>query len=300
MNLRQLEYFVALADEGSFTRAAETVLVSQPSLSQQIRALEAELGGALIERLHRTIRLTAAGKVFLPEARAVVSAAQRSRRAARLAFDLQAGELEIAAVRSVAAGLLPDSLERFGRAHPGVLLRLHELGHRAVLEQQVRDGLGDIAVGPRPRSWHGPVEPLGWEEFVLVLPPGDRPSSGDQRIPLDVFSDRRWVLFDPANGLSELVGAACRAAGFQPQVAVQTGSVEAAARMAAAGLGPALVPGNAVPYELLAAVRGVSAPVARELVAFTRGDFSPLALGFVAALRERAWPAKPRGAFVLS
>src|SRR5438477_996353 len=96
MNLRQLHYLLAIADEGSFTRAAEQLLVAQPSLSQQIKSLEKELGGPLLERLPKGVRLTAAGKAFLPDARAAVTYAERARRTARSALGLQAGELEVA------------------------------------------------------------------------------------------------------------------------------------------------------------------------------------------------------------
>src|SRR5260370_29137978 len=107
MNLRQLEYFVAIADEGSFTRAAEQLLVAQPSLSQQIKSLERELGGPLLERLPTGVRLTAAGKAFLPDARAAVTHAERARRNARSALGLEAGELEVATLTSGAFCLPP-------------------------------------------------------------------------------------------------------------------------------------------------------------------------------------------------
>src|SRR5258705_8308605 len=94
MNLGQLRYFLTIADEASFTRAAEQLLVAQPSLSQQIKSLEHELGGPLLERLPTGVRLTAAGKAFLPEARAAVAHADRARRNARSALGLEAGEIQ--------------------------------------------------------------------------------------------------------------------------------------------------------------------------------------------------------------
>src|SRR5437667_3841547 len=118
MNLRQLQYFLTIADEGSFTRAAEQLLVAQPSLSQQIKALEHELGGPLLEPLSKGVRLTAAGKAFLPEARAAVTHADRARRNARSALGLQAGELEVATVTSVAYGLLPPGSNAGASAIP--------------------------------------------------------------------------------------------------------------------------------------------------------------------------------------
>ena len=98
VNLRQLEYFVVIAEEGSFTRASERLLVAQPSLSQQIGVLETELGGVLLERLPRGVRLTMAGENFLPEARAAISHANRARRSVRMALSLESGRLEIATI----------------------------------------------------------------------------------------------------------------------------------------------------------------------------------------------------------
>src|SRR6266436_5230724 len=100
VNLRQLEYFLAIAEEGSFSRAAERLLVAQPSLSQQIGVLEAELGGQLLERMPRGVRLTMAGQNFLPEARATINHANRARRSVRTALSLESGQLEIATVTS--------------------------------------------------------------------------------------------------------------------------------------------------------------------------------------------------------
>src|SRR5919205_3332845 len=98
MNVRQLDCFVAVVEEGSFTRAARRIGISQPSLSQQVRALEESLGGLVLERHPRGISLTPAGRSLLPEARAAVRAVDRGRRAARAALALESGELEIATV----------------------------------------------------------------------------------------------------------------------------------------------------------------------------------------------------------
>src|SRR3954449_3905396 len=150
MNLRQLQYFVAIADEGSFTRAAERLLVAQPSLSQQIKSLERELGGELLERLPNGVRLTAVGKAFMTEARLAVAHAEGATRNARSALGLEAGELEVATVTSVAFGVLPPAFERWHERYPGTTITLREYAHRRALDDAVRLGVGDIAVGPRP------------------------------------------------------------------------------------------------------------------------------------------------------
>ena len=283
MNLRQLVCFLAVAEEGSFTRGAERVGIAQPSLSQQIRGLETELGGLLIERLPRGIALTPAGRAFLPEARAAVQAAERAARSARSALGLDAGELAVATVRSIAVGILPPSLQRRHAQNPGVSVRLHEYRHRRLLEEDVRRGVGDLAVGPRPASWNGPVVSLGYERFVIVLAQTD-PLAGRKTVRLTELSEREWVLFEAGFGLAEVVAAACGRAGFQPRASVRTAQSEAAARLAAAGLGPALVPDNIVPPGLDATVARIDPPVTREVVADTGVQWSPAARAFLERL----------------
>jgi DNA-binding transcriptional LysR family regulator len=298
MNLRQLQYCVAVAELASFTKAAERLHVSQPGLSQQILALEAELGGPLIERLGQGIRLTPAGRAFLPEARAAVLAAERAGTAARSALASRTIDLDIATLRSVAIGILPGALRTLYEAHPDAAVSLREYRHRDDLERDVRRGVADVAVGPRPRLLEGPVQRLGWEQFVLVGGGRDPvwQRSRAVRVELETMADRRWILFPPAHGLSELISVACARAGFTPRAAVHTEQVEAAVRLAAAGVGVALVPHDIVPAELSSHVRRLARPVVRELTAYTRSSWPPSVEAFLAALRAQRWPALPRGA----
>jgi DNA-binding transcriptional LysR family regulator len=298
MNLRQLRYCVAVADSASFTKAAESQHVSQPGLSQQILALEAELGGPLIERLGQGIRLTPAGRAFLPEARAAVLAAERAEAAARGALSSRSIDLDIATLRSVAVGILPQALRALYAAHPDAAVSLREYRHRDDLERDVQRGVADLAVGPRPRRIDGPIEPLGWEEFVLI---GGGPDplwqrARNTRVPLEVVNDRRWIMFPDAHGLSQLVHIACARAGFTPRAAVHTEQVEAAVRLAAAGVGVALVPDDIVPADLRDHVRRLTRPVVRELTAYTRTSWPPAAETFLAALRGQHWHPLPRDA----
>jgi DNA-binding transcriptional LysR family regulator len=292
VNLRQLEYFVVIAEEGSFTRASERLLVAQPSLSQQIGALEAELGGPLLERLPRGVRLTMAGQSFLPEARAATSHANRARRSVRMALGLESGQLEIATNTSTAAGILPSVLRRWQELHPSIEVSLSEYLHRRLLDDGVRDGDGDMAVGSPPERWEGPIEPLGWEEFVLVLPDGD-PVLRKRSIDLAELADRRWVHFARGHGLAEVVDLQCAAAGFTPRVAVRTSQVVAAPLFAAAGLGPVLVPDHIVPDGAKELVRPAKPRLVRPVVAFTRRDWSPITRAFLDALHDYSWRRKP-------
>lgn len=297
MNLRQLEYFVAIVEEGSFTRAAERLRVAQPSLSQQIAALEAELGGSLLERLPRGVRLTVAGRAFLSEARRTIGHADLARRAAHMAFGLEAGELQIVTIPSVAAGLLPAALRRWQEAYPGIEIGLREFMHRRVMDEAVRDGEGDMAVGLVPKDWDGPVEPLGWEEFVLVLPQGD-PLLARKSIALKELSDRKWVHFQRDHGLAEVLDICFGMAGFSPQIALRTSQVAPAPIFASAGLGPALVPETIVPASLQELVRPTRPRHARQVVAFAR-EWSPTSRAFLDVLRQHSWRKRPPGSVEL-
>lgn len=295
MNLRQLRYFLTIADERSFSRAAERLLIAQPSLSQQIKSLEQELGGPLLERLPRGVRLTAAGRAFIGEARATVANAERAARDARRALGLEAGEIELATVTSIAAGILPTVLRRWQELHPSIEVSLSEYLHRRLLDDGVRNGDGDMAVGSPPAGWEGPIEPLGWEEFVLVLPSGD-PVLRKRSVELTALRDRRWVQFAPAHGLADVLELRCAAAGFTPRIAIRTSQVTAAPQFAAAGIGPTLVPDHVVPDAVKELVRPVKPRVIRPVVAFTRRDWSPITSAFLEILHEYPWPRKPPAA----
>ncbi len=300
MNLRQLQYFLAIADEGSFTRAATRLLVAQPSLSQQIKRLEQELGGPLLERLPTGVRLTAAGQAFVTEARAAVTHAERARRNVRSALGLEAGTLEVATVTSVAFGVLPPAFELWHERYPATTIALREYPHRRALDDAVRIGIGDIAVGPRPPHWRGRIADLGWEEFVAVLPASDPLARRHRAVALDELAERNWVLFGPDHGLSELILEQCARAGFVPRRTVQTGQVAAAAHLAAAGLGVTIVPKNVVPHGINAGVHALRPPLARQLVAFTRQSWSPLAQAFLEVLQAQRWERRPRSASVVA
>jgi DNA-binding transcriptional LysR family regulator len=296
MTLRQLEYLVATVDAGSISRAALELHVAQPSLSVQLQALEAELGGRLLERSARGVRPTAAGEAMLPAARAAVAAAGRSARAARAALGLQAGEVELATVGSVALGLLPQAIRRWQAEQPDRTVRLSELRDGPALVQAILDGAAELGIGPRPLDWPGELRSLGWEEFVVVFPPGDRALRRARSVALERLAGRRWVLFERGHALAALTEDLCRAEGFEPQAAVRTAQIAAAPVLAAAGLGPALVPRNIVSAELSELARPLYPPRARELCAFARDRFSPLVSAFLDVLEREPWPPRPRGA----
>ncbi|MHA6764849.1 LysR family transcriptional regulator [Streptacidiphilus sp. PAMC 29251] len=301
MSLRQFEYFVAVVEEGSLSRAAARLLVAQPSLSQQLKALEQRVGGALFERLPRGMQLTPAGRAFLPEALATLRGAERAYRAARAAVSGESAELHIATVSSIAAGVLPDVIRSWHDQYAQCPIRLEEFSHRDPMEEQVRNGLADLAVGPRPRGWDGPIFSLGYEEFVVVLPRShplvrDNPGAPDAGIELRALADQSWVLFGQGHGLNDLIGGYCASEGFRPTPAVRTWQVDAAARLAAAGVGPALLPDNAVPPGLDAAVLSCRPRRFRELTCYLRSEPHGLVQRFLTLLQDTAQLVQPGAA----
>jgi DNA-binding transcriptional LysR family regulator len=295
-----MQYFVAIAEDGSISRSAQRLLVAQPSLSAQIKSLEAELGGALFERIPKGVRLTAAGKAFLPEARAAITHAANATRNARSVLGLDGGELEIATITSVAFGVLPSAFRTWHQRHPTTTIALRGYTDRNALADAVRMGVADIAVGPQPAQWRGHIIELGWEQFVVVVPSTDPLAATTNPVPLSALADRDWVLFGHGHGLSDLILEACALAGFAPRRTVQTTQVAAASHLAAAGLGVTLIPENVVPAGLDAATRYVKPPLVRKLFVYTRSEWPPLATTFVEALQRLRWPTKPGNATVIS
>jgi len=298
MNIRQLECFVAVVEEGTFTRAARRVGITQPSLSQHIRALEQDLDGAVLERLPGHVAMTPAGRSLLPEARAAVRAVDRGRRAARAALALESGELEIATVLSMAVGLLPRYVRLWHERYPDVGIRLQEFRHRSLLEEAVDQGVADFAIGPLPlRTWDGPLVRVAWEEFVVVAPPGDA-LSARKHVRLEELADREWVLYHPDHGLAGILEEVCRRAGFSPRGTVRTSQAEGAARLASAGIGPALVPDNIVLPGIEGSVLRLTPPLIRDVAVYSRTELTHIATAFVDVLQSEQRP-RPRGAMTI-
>jgi len=287
MTLRQLEYLIAVIEDGSFTRAAERLRVSQPALSHQIRALERSVGGALLERPPRPVRPTALGRELLPHAIATVHAAQAATDAARAVDALEAGELRVATLYSIALGLVVPAIHAWRLAHPRVHVELFEFTNVPMLAAQMADGVADLAIGSVPPGWTGTMRPLGTERFLVVLAPDD-PLLGpaDRAVELRALADRQWVLYPPDSSLAPIVADACEAAGFVPVAAVRTYHTGTAVELAAAGLGPALVPASVVGPDFADCARPAEPPVSRALAAFTRGEPTRPAAAFTDLLLE--------------
>jgi DNA-binding transcriptional LysR family regulator len=286
MSLRQMEYLLAVVDEGSFTAAARRLDVSQPTLSHQVRALEATVGQALLERGAGAVHLTPAGRAYVPHAAAALRAAAAARRACRGDAAAAALELRIATLYSLALGILPRAIRAWRAAHPDARVEVREYANAEALAEQMALGVADVGVGPRPRRWDGPLTVLGEEDLVLVLGPDD-PLARRRRLRLADLADRAWVLYAVENSLSPVVERACAAAGFAPRAAVRTTHTATAVALAAAGLGPALAPRSILDPALRAALVAPDPPVRRELVAYTTADRERTAASFIALLADR-------------
>ncbi|MFF3571955.1 LysR family transcriptional regulator [Nocardia jiangxiensis] len=272
MQLRQLEYFWTIWETGSFSAAASRLYVTQPSLSQQIRALEKELGAELLERGPHGISLTPAGRAFLPHAERVLRAAGEATDSVRQVLEGRTGDVHVLTVRSVASGILPPSAARWHSLFPMTVLHLHDFSHRRALEDATRGGQGDLSVGPRPAVWDGPIVTLGYEEMVLVGP--DEFDAGTAADPAELAA-ADWVLYEPEQGMNEIVDRMAAALGFAPRAVARTGQVAAALQFAIEGLGTALVPNNAVPGGWARHTRRVGPGLFREIVAFSRREPTP-------------------------
>jgi DNA-binding transcriptional LysR family regulator len=302
MSVRQMEYFLAVVEEGSFSRAASRLNVTQPALSQQVKALEAELGAPLLERLGRGVRITAAGRAYLPHVNVTLAAYQRGRRAVGGVASGLAGELEIGTVISVGVGVIMKPLLRWHIDFPDVAVRLSEFSHRRALESFVADGRADIGIGPTPVGWRGPAVPLGHERFVLIISRDDpavraiRPYTGKPpraasksigRLPILSLRDRQWVLFERTNGLSEFVEGHLSAAGLPPPLAsVRTSQFMAAATLAGGGMGPTLIPANVASADIAGVICEPDPPLLRSLSAYSRNSLDGFAGQFISLLRQ--------------
>ena len=171
----------------------------------------------------------------------------------------------------------------------------HEFRHRNLLEDAVEQGVADFAVGPRPmRHWDGPLETVTWEEFVLVVASSD-PLAGLEDVALNDLREREWVLYHPDHGLAGVVDEICRRAGYQARGTVRTSQAEGAVRLAAVGVGVALVPDNIVSPGIDCTVLRFRPRLIRDVAVYARSDWSPTAAAFVDVLRSNPRP-RPQGA----
>jgi len=290
MELHQLRYFCAVADTGSFSRAAEQSHVSQPSLSQQILKLEDELGARLFDRLGRSVRLTELGKTFLPRARAVLRELEAARGDVVERKDSVAGSVTVGAIPTVAPYLLPRVLASFSRKFPQVQLTVIE-EITPVLLDRLRASAVDLAVLALPIRGHEfESTPLLTEPLFAVLPQKHK-LARHRSISLKDVRKEPFLLLRDGHCFRENAVAACDRARVHPQVIFESGQFSSLLSMVGAGMGVSLIPQMAMDKKSGCRYVSISDPEAtRTIGAVTlRGrSLTRASLSFLSLLQKSA------------
>ena len=247
MDLRQLRYFVALADERHFTRAAAREHIAQPALSQAIRRLEAEAGVALVQRTTRRVELTSAGGALVERARRILAEVEAARAELRDHAGIRAGRLTIGATGSLGPVGFSALLAKYHRHYPGVDLTVRQRASDDLAVMLRADALDFAFLSVTERiarpglTLHRLVE----EQLVLVLPRGHR-LAGRKAVALDELRGETFVGFLEGTRLRELLVEAAHSKGFSPHIAFETDEVHRARDMVAEGLGVTALPRSEV------------------------------------------------------
>jgi DNA-binding transcriptional LysR family regulator len=290
MELHQLRYFVAVAELGSFTRAAEKCLVAQPSLSQQIIKLERELGRPLFERLGRTVRLTEAGRALYDQAMSVIGAVNEIKERVTAVTDPGHGTITIGAIPTVAPYLLPPLLKDFSKLFPRATVALHEhfteFTLRGCLEGEL--DVGVVASLPEDNLLHS--EALFTEELLLALPPR-HPLLKRRQVTLEQVAGEPFVLLNEIHCLGEQILGFCKQQECVPMIRCRSAQLLTVQELVALGHGVSLVPtmdramdrGRRCEYRSLADPR----PTRTIRMVWHKDRYqSPLVKAFIKAFRE--------------
>jgi DNA-binding transcriptional LysR family regulator len=246
MELRHLRYFIAVADELSFSRAAERLRIAQPPLSQQIQALEAELDVKLFDRKKRPLQLTLAGQAFLEEARVMLTQLQQAVHKTQRIHQGELGSLTIGFTSSIANGVLPNILRSFRQQYPAVKLVLRE-ENSAFQIQGLRDRRTDIVfVYQDPvlsEAYDLELMPLSQESLVVALPQNHRLSTQPNVALIDLIDEEFIMpLRQMVSGLPEQIRDLCTQAGFVPKVAQEATFMVTILGLVAGEMGISILP----------------------------------------------------------
>ncbi|HEJ5410376.1 TPA: LysR family transcriptional regulator [Pseudomonas aeruginosa] len=295
MELRHLRYFIAVAEELHFGRAAERLGISQPPLSQQIQALEEEIGARLFERTNRRVELTDAGRLFLDESRQVLAQVDKAVLLARRARLGELGELKIGFTSSAPfTSTIPSSIHAFRKAYPDVHLDLQEMSSRQVLKALLEESLQVGVIRPLalPDAVHW-VE-LFREPLVAVLR-ADHPlaAGSEDGLAIAALAEEPFVFFPRSygTGLYDQVIALTRQAGFSPRIAQEASEAMTIIGLVSAGLGVSILPASFRRTRVDGVVyRTLSDPEATTAVWLVRrqNEGSPLALSFIDLVTREA------------
>ena len=291
MDLRQLEHFVAVADERHFTRAAERLFISQSGLSASVRALEKELGADLFIRNTRRVELTEAGRALLDESRRTLASVAAAREAVAAVQGLSRGTLGVGTEQCLGVVDVPAELARFHAAHPGVELQVRQSGSMALLEA-VRTGELDVAfVAEPPQPPEGiRLHRLATDRMVLLCRPG-HPLATRRRVGWPALVDETFVDFHPDWGSRQVTDRGFAAAGLSRRVSSEVNDVHTLLDLVLRGFGIAVVPvpiASKPQAERLCAVPlGPQAPEWNVAVAIAEGRTGLAAHAFLEPIRAR-------------
>lgn len=292
MELRHLRYFVALAEELHFGKAAEKLHIAQPPLSQQIRQLEKELGFELFHRTKRNVQLTEAGQVFLGEVQQILKQLQQAIETGRQTNRGEIGQLVVGFVSTAAYNILPIILKKFRSHVPGVSLELHELTTDQQLEW-LREGRMDVGF-IRP-----PVEDntFSWEiifqESLIVALPETHWLANQSDVSLTSLANEPFILFPRklAPGLYDLIISLCQQAGFSPTVAQEAIQMQTIVSLVAGEMGVAIAPASLQNLQRTGVVyKNIqeATPKAAIAMIWRRNENSPTVQRFLETVRHTA------------
>jgi DNA-binding transcriptional LysR family regulator len=245
MELRHLRYFVTVAEELHFGRAAQRLQIAQPPLSQQIRQLEEELGVQLFHRTKRSVQLTEAGQLFLEEASQILTRAEQAIQIVQRADRGETGRLTLGFVGSATYSVLPVVLKVFRRRFPEVLVSLYEMTTTQQVQALHEDRIHLGFVRPPIYEQELMIESILKEPFVAVLPEFHR-LANETQISLLTLANDPFILFPRylGSGFYDQIVNMCQQVGFQPQVAQEAIQMQTIISLVAAELGVALVPAS--------------------------------------------------------
>src|SRR5262249_30235834 len=295
MELRQLAYFVAIAEERNFTRAAERIPIAQPAISQQIRRLEAELGEPLFLRDRRGIQLTPAGQALLPHARSALQAAEGGRGAVAALSGLLTARLTIDLVHPLPDRRFLHLLGAFHRSYPRIELTLIEDQTDALLAALAAGQLHAALIGQGRYDRPPPdAESLLVARAPVVVAVHPAPSlAGRSQIPLRALREEPMVTLTQASKLRSTLETACHAAGFVPRIAAETSDLGVLAELAAEQVGVAVLPASGLDGAAELIQLGLPPPpLARRILLVWRPATSPpAARAFLTLVREHLAPS---------
>jgi DNA-binding transcriptional LysR family regulator len=289
MELRHARYFVAVAEERSFTRAAQRLQIAQSPLSQQIQKLERELGVELFVRTTRSVDLTHAGEVFFEHARRLLADSDETVAATQKAARGELGSLSLGFTGSATYELLPALVRAYHERNPDVTLELHSEMLTPAQVAALLDGRIAVGVLRPPVTAPGLVVEVLREEPLVALLPSQHPAAGARVLELAALRDEPFVGYPskPPSTLHSLMLSACRQAGFVPRICQEAGETATLVALVAAGLGVALVPASVQHLRIDGATyRSLAAPATVQLaLAYRHGETNPLVRRYLETAR---------------